>query len=47
MIKIPDYAGIYTCTVDTPLGPLVATAENKALTGLRFNGTKILSGSER
>jgi len=31
---------IYTCTIDTPLGPITASAENEALTGLWFIGQK-------
>lgn len=31
---------IYTCTVNTPLGPMTAAAENDALTGLWFIGQK-------
>lgn len=30
----------YTCTLDTPLGPITASAENSALTGLWFVGQK-------
>ena len=40
MIKVPDYAGTCTCNFDTPLGSLVAIAENNALTGLRFSAQK-------
>jgi methylated-DNA-[protein]-cysteine S-methyltransferase len=31
---------IYTCTIDTPLSPMVASGENDALTGLWFIGQK-------
>ena len=31
---------IYTCTVDTPLGPMAAAADGKSLTGLWFIGQK-------
>lgn len=31
---------IYTCTIETPLGPMTATAEDEALTGLWFIGQK-------
>ena len=30
----------YTCSIDTPLGPMTAAAENDALTGLWFIGQK-------
>ncbi len=31
---------IYTCTIDTPLEPMTAAADNEALTGLWFIGQK-------
>lgn len=31
---------IYTCTIDTPLGAMVASVEDEALTGLWFTGQK-------
>ncbi|GHV42513.1 methylated-DNA--protein-cysteine methyltransferase [Spirochaetia bacterium] len=31
---------IYTCSIDTPLGPMTAAAEEEALTGLWFVGQK-------
>lgn len=31
---------IYTCTIDTPLGPMTAAAEDDKLTGLWFGGQK-------
>lgn len=31
---------IYTCTIETPLGPMTAAAENDAVTGLWFVGQK-------
>ena len=33
-------AGIYTCTIDTPLGIVSVCAKNGALTGLWFHGQK-------
>jgi methylated-DNA-[protein]-cysteine S-methyltransferase len=31
---------IYTCSIETPLGPMTAAAEDEALTGLWFTGQK-------